>query len=76
MSVSAVMARPAWQNGVARVATGNTSQITDLLVAWGNGDAEALEQLMPLVDRELQQLAHHYMAREPIGHPLSPFARA
>jgi RNA polymerase sigma-70 factor, ECF subfamily len=56
------------------MATGNTSQITDLLVAWGDGDAEALEQLIPLVDRELQQLAHHYMAREPAGHPLQTTA--
>jgi RNA polymerase sigma-70 factor, ECF subfamily len=63
-----------WQNGVNRMATGNTSQITDLLVAWGDGDAGALEELIPLVDRELQQLAHHYMAREPAGHPLQTTA--
>lgn len=56
------------------MATGNTSQITDLLVAWSDGDAGALEQLIPLVDRELQQLAHHYMAREPAGHPLQTTA--
>jgi RNA polymerase sigma factor (TIGR02999 family) len=54
--------------------TGNTSQITDLLVAWGDGDAGALEQLVPLVDRELQELAHHYMAREAAGHPLQTTA--
>ena len=56
------------------MATGNTSQITDLLVAWGDGDAGALEQLIPLVDRELQQLAHDYMAREAAGHPLQTTA--
>jgi RNA polymerase sigma-70 factor, ECF subfamily len=56
------------------MAIGNTSQITDLLVAWGDGDAGALEQLIPFVDRELQQLAHHYMAREPAGHPLQTTA--
>ena len=56
------------------MATGNTSQITDLLVAWSDGDAGALEQLIPLVDRELQQLAHHYMARESAGHPLQTTA--
>jgi RNA polymerase sigma-70 factor (ECF subfamily) len=56
------------------MATGNTSDITGLLVAWGDGDAGALEQLIPLVDRELQQLAHHYMAREPAGHPLQTTA--
>jgi hypothetical protein len=56
------------------MATGNTARITDLLVAWGDGDAGALEQLIPLVDRELQELAHHYMAREPAGHPLQTTA--
>ena len=56
------------------MATGNIPQITDLLVAWGDGDAGALEQLIPLVDRELQQLAHHYMVREPAGHPLQTTA--
>ena len=56
------------------MADAHTSQITDLLVAWGDGDAGALERLIPLVDRELQQLAHHYMAREPAGHPLQTTA--
>ena len=54
--------------------TGDTSQITDLLVAWSDGDAGALEQLIPLVDHELQQLAHHYMAGESAGHPLQTTA--
>jgi RNA polymerase sigma factor (TIGR02999 family) len=53
---------------------GKASQITDLLVAWSDGDAAALDRLIPLVDRELQQLAHHYMAREPAGHPLQTTA--
>lgn len=56
------------------MATGNTSDITELLVAWSDGDAGALEQLVPLVDRELQQLAHHYMSREAPGHPLQTTA--
>lgn len=56
------------------MATGHTSDITGLLVAWSDGDAGALEQLIPLVDRELQQLAHHYMSREPAGHPLQTTA--
>ena len=54
--------------------TGDTSQMTDLLVAWSDGDAGALEQLIPLVDHELQQLAHHYMAGEAAGHPLQTTA--
>ena len=52
----------------------HSAQITDLLLAWSDGDAEALERLMPLVERELQQLAHHYMARESAGHPLQTTA--
>lgn len=56
------------------MATGNTPDITELLVAWSDGDAGALEQLVPLVDRELQQLAHHYMSREAAGHPLQTTA--
>jgi RNA polymerase sigma factor (TIGR02999 family) len=56
------------------MATSNTAQITDLLIAWSDGDAAALERLIPLVDRELQQLAHHYMTREPAGHPLQTTA--
>ena len=56
------------------MADGRTSDITGLLVAWSDGDAAALEQLIPLVDRELQQLARHYMSREPAGHPLQTTA--
>lgn len=56
------------------MADGKTSDITGLLVAWSDGDAAALEQLIPLVDRELQQLAHHYMSSEPAGHPLQTTA--
>ncbi len=56
------------------MADGKTSDITGLLVAWSDGDAAALEQLIPLVDRELQQLARHYMSRESSGHPLQTTA--
>jgi RNA polymerase sigma-70 factor (ECF subfamily) len=55
--------------------TGDSSaQITDLLLAWSDGDAEALDQLIPLVQSELQHLAHRYMARESAGHPLQTTA--
>lgn len=50
------------------------SKITDLLVCWGNGDHAALEQLMPLVERELHRLAHRYMRRENAGHTLQTTA--
>jgi hypothetical protein len=41
----------------------STHEITELLVAWGNGDQEALDKLTPLVYQELHRLAEHYMIR-------------
>src|SRR5918911_457312 len=49
-------------------------EVTRLLVAWGNGNQAALEQLMPLVYEELHRLAHHYMRREYPGHTLQTTA--
>jgi RNA polymerase sigma factor (TIGR02999 family) len=34
------------------------SDVSGLLVAWRNGDRDALDQLMPLVYQELRRLAH------------------
>lgn len=39
-------------------------EITDLLHAWKNGDDEALDRLMKLVDPELKRIAHNYMRNE------------
>ncbi len=44
--------------------TPSSQDVTQLLVAWGNGDQAARDQLMPLVYEELHRLAHHYMRRE------------
>lgn len=44
--------------------------VTALLVAWAHGDAQALEQLTPLVYDELCQLAHGYLRRESSQHTL------
>jgi len=44
--------------------------VTQWLQAWSEGDQRALEQLTPLVYKELHRLAHRYMAREGPGHPL------
>jgi RNA polymerase sigma factor (TIGR02999 family) len=46
------------------------SEVTRLLVSWREGDAAALEQLVPLVDAELRRLAHQYLRRERPGHLL------
>ena len=48
--------------------------VTQLLVAWGNGDETARDELMPLVYRELHRLAHYYMKRENPGHTLQTSA--
>jgi|SRR5215813_8765426 len=49
-------------------------EVTQLLVAWGNGDQVAGDQLMSVVYQELHRLAHHYMKRESPGHTLQTSA--
>src|SRR5262249_7505084 len=41
--------------------------ITKLLLGWRGGHQTALDQLMPLVYRELHRLAHHFMDHERAG---------
>jgi RNA polymerase sigma-70 factor (ECF subfamily) len=48
--------------------------ITGLLAAWSGGDEGALEQLMPLVQRELLRIARRQMRRERPGHTLQTTA--
>jgi len=43
-------------------------EVTQLLQAWSDGHAEALDQLVPLVYAELHRLARHYMGGECPGH--------
>jgi RNA polymerase sigma factor (TIGR02999 family) len=56
------------------MAVPSTQEITQLLIAWNNGDEAALEQLTPLVHSELHRLAKRYMARERQGHILQTTA--
>jgi RNA polymerase sigma factor (TIGR02999 family) len=51
-----------------------TENVTELLIAWNNGDPEALDQLMPLVETELRRLAGHFMRNEQPGNTLQPTA--
>lgn len=51
-----------------------TTELTQLLLAWSNGETAALDQLAPLVYAELHQLAHGYMRREDNGHTLQTTA--
>jgi RNA polymerase sigma factor (TIGR02999 family) len=49
-------------------------QITQLLLAWRNGEAKALDDLMPLVHRELKRIARNFMRRQNAGHTLQTTA--
>lgn len=50
------------------------TDVTHLLLAWHEGDEEALERLLPIVYQELHQLAHRHMQRESRGHILQTTA--
>ena len=52
----------------------STAQVTNLLLAWGNGDELAFEQLVPLVHAELRRIARRQMGHERVGHTLQPTA--
>jgi RNA polymerase sigma factor (TIGR02999 family) len=59
------------------VSVGNPSvaeAVTALLGQWGAGDAEAFDALMPLVYRQLRDLAAHYLRQERGNHTLQPTA--
>ncbi len=48
--------------------------ITQLLLAWRDGDPQAFDRLAPVVYDELRRLAHTYMQDEPDGHLLQTTA--
>jgi RNA polymerase sigma factor (TIGR02999 family) len=52
----------------------SSANITELLLKWNEGDAEALENLMPLVENELRRIAHRFMRRENPQHTLQTTA--
>lgn len=54
--------------------TPSPKEITELLLAWNRGDRSALDQLIPLVHKELHRLAKHYMRQERAGHTLQTTA--
>ncbi len=62
MAVTAAMAAP------------SPEKVTQLLLAWREGDEAALEKLLPLVYDELHRLAARYMRRESPGHTLQTSA--
>lgn len=60
--------------GRDRMQSANQGEVTVLLHQIRNGDSEALDQLLPLVLQELQQLARYYLSTERPGHTLQPTA--
>jgi len=50
------------------------NEVTQLLIDWSNGDSRAIDKLMPLVYRELRQLARRYLKGEREGHTLQTTA--
>jgi RNA polymerase sigma factor (TIGR02999 family) len=52
----------------------SSEEVTRLLAAWSDGDRSALDRLIPLVERELHQLAHRYLSRERSDHTLQTTA--
>ena len=52
----------------------STHQVTLLLAEWAKGNQDALNDLTPLVYKELRQLAASYLRKERQGHTLQPTA--
>jgi RNA polymerase sigma-70 factor (ECF subfamily) len=55
-------------------AMSTTHNVTELLGLWAKGDAQALNDLTPIVYKELRQLAAAYLRKEQQGHILQPTA--
>jgi RNA polymerase sigma factor (TIGR02999 family) len=58
----------------APVSANGVHAITELLRAWGAGDAEACEAVAPLIYAELRRQARLALRREADGHTLQPTA--
>jgi RNA polymerase sigma factor (TIGR02999 family) len=56
------------------IMSGPSKGVSGLLRAWGKGDLQARDDLLPLVYRELRQQAAGFLRHEPAGHTLQPTA--
>jgi RNA polymerase sigma factor (TIGR02999 family) len=52
----------------------DTENVARLLADWGNGNQQAVEELLPLIYNELRRLAHNFLYRERSGHTLQTTA--
>jgi len=50
------------------------SPVTGLLLRWGAGEEDCLNELLPLVEHELRRIAHYLMRKERQGHTLQTTA--
>ena len=50
------------------------AEVTELLQQWSNGQAQALDRLLPQIHDELRKLAASYLRRERPDHTLQPTA--
>jgi RNA polymerase sigma factor (TIGR02999 family) len=59
---------------VSSGASAQGADVTRLLIAWSEGDAAALDALLPIVYAELRRQARRALRREAPGHTLQPTA--
>jgi RNA polymerase sigma-70 factor, ECF subfamily len=52
----------------------SSAEITGLLLDWSEGDVKALDELLPLVEKELHRLAHYQLRRMNPGNTLQTTA--
>jgi RNA polymerase sigma factor (TIGR02999 family) len=58
------------------MAVEDSHDISGLIAAWGNGDEEALADLMAVVYPELRRIARHHLGRRPVRDSLESAALA
>jgi RNA polymerase sigma factor (TIGR02999 family) len=56
------------------VSSQSAGEITHLLLRWKGGDGKSLNELIPLVERELRRIARRHMRQERPGHTLQTTA--
>ena len=54
--------------------TAEPGNVSELLLDWGNGDKEALKELLPLVYDELRRLARHHLRQQRPNHTIQTTA--
>jgi len=69
-NIAEIVDRPAYNSDIPD----ENREVTELLLAWGTGDGEALQRLVPLVHHELHRIAKKFMAGERDGHSLQATA--